>query len=145
MFLAGCANLTDDPRKGGLFSYSPEKYEKRLQDREATLAYEEADLDRSLRTNADLKKRKAAMQKEVKILRQQNARIEKKLKQAKKSSDSETSARAAELLREQQQLKQETAKLAAQNKETEAKRQEVERLKRELQMLEEEADALSRL
>ena len=39
---SGC-NMTDDPRQGGLFSYSPDKYERRLQDREARLASIEAE------------------------------------------------------------------------------------------------------
>ena len=37
LLLSGCAGKTTDPRKGGLFSYNPDAYEKRLSDRQKQL------------------------------------------------------------------------------------------------------------
>ncbi|MEA2048475.1 MAG: hypothetical protein U9O64_08540 [Campylobacterota bacterium] len=43
LLLNGCAGGTTDPRKGGLFSYNPDAYEKRLSDRERRLSSIEND------------------------------------------------------------------------------------------------------
>jgi len=37
LLLSGCAGQTTDPRKGGLFSYDPDAYEQRLDERRAHL------------------------------------------------------------------------------------------------------------
>jgi len=42
ILLSGCATTTD-PRKGGLFSYNPDAYEKRLDDRRNKLHSVEKD------------------------------------------------------------------------------------------------------
>lgn len=43
LLLNGCAGGTTDPRQGGLFSYNPDAYEKRLSDREQNLGSLEND------------------------------------------------------------------------------------------------------
>lgn len=43
LLLNGCVGSTTDPRQGGLFSYNPDAYEKRLADKENQLAAVEND------------------------------------------------------------------------------------------------------
>ncbi|WP_415407901.1 hypothetical protein ACLHDG_05045 [Sulfurovum sp. CS9] len=56
LLLNGCAGGTTDPRKGGLFSYSPDAYEKRLSDREHQLSAIESDTAAQKHKSAQLKK-----------------------------------------------------------------------------------------
>ena len=65
LLLNGCAGGTTDPRKGGLFSYNPDAYEKRLSDRERHLTSIEDDTaaqtSRSARLKNDLASEKNKM------------------------------------------------------------------------------------
>lgn len=56
LLLNGCAGKTTDPRQGGLFSYNPDAYEKRLADREQKLSGIESDTAAQKRKSAQLKK-----------------------------------------------------------------------------------------
>jgi len=56
LLLNGCAGKTTDPRQGGLFSYNPDAYEKRLSDREGELSGVESDTAAQKRKSAQLKK-----------------------------------------------------------------------------------------
>ena len=56
LLLNGCAGKTTDPRQGGLFSYNPDAYEKRLADREGELSGVESDTAAQKRKSAQLKK-----------------------------------------------------------------------------------------
>lgn len=56
LLLNGCAGGTTDPRQGGLFSYNPDAYEKRLSDRESHLSSIENDTAEQKRKSARLKK-----------------------------------------------------------------------------------------
>lgn len=56
LLLNGCAGGTTDPRQGGLFSYDPDAYEKRLSDREKHLSSIESDTAAQKRKSSRLKK-----------------------------------------------------------------------------------------
>jgi len=56
LLLNGCAGGTTDPRKGGLFSYDPDAYEKRIADRERKLSGIESDTAAQKHKSAQLKK-----------------------------------------------------------------------------------------
>lgn len=56
LLLNGCSGKTTDPRQGGLFSYNPDAYEKRLADRERELSSVESDTAEQKRKSARLKK-----------------------------------------------------------------------------------------
>ncbi len=146
-FLSGCANMTDDPRKGGLFSYNPDKYEKRLQEREDRLAAIEEEQAWETQKNADLRRAKSQKQKEVANMRQkvrnEQAKLDRQLQAAKKANGGANADRAAELMRENQQLKKELAQIEASKKSNEEKLREIERLRGELEDLKLEAEALS--
>lgn len=64
--LNGCAGGTTDPRQGGLFSYNPDAYEKRLSDRDSQLTSIENDTvaqkSKSARLKKDLASEKNKMQ-----------------------------------------------------------------------------------
>jgi chromosome segregation ATPase len=149
VFMTGCSNMTDDPRKGGLFSYSPDKYEKRLQEREDRLAAIEEEQAWETKKNSDLRRTKAEKETQVANLRKkvknEQAKLDSQLRAAKKANGGANSERVEELMRENQQLKKEIAQIEASKKSNEAKRQELERLNRELEDLKAEADALSSL
>lgn len=53
LLLSGCATTTD-PRKGGLFSYNPDAYEKRLSDRKGQLNAVEKDTSIQKQKSKDL-------------------------------------------------------------------------------------------
>ncbi len=62
ILLSGCAGKTTDPREGGLFSYNPNAYEKRLSNRENKLH---------------------AIQRDTSIQRKKNKRLEQKYRTEK--------------------------------------------------------------
>ena len=78
--VVGC-NMTDDPRQGGLFSYSSDKYERRIQDREARLASIEAEQAAEERENSRLSRDLATRQKEVAKLKANLNAEQKKIDQ----------------------------------------------------------------
>ncbi len=142
--LYGCAT-TDDPRKGGLFSYSPTKYEQRIKDREEALARSEAEQQEVETTKASLSSSKAKLQKEVnslkKSIKTRQAKLDKTLAALKNSGQSE---QVSNLQKKSAALKQQASQ-ADKLSDLEQKKAEVLRLQKELKELELEADALSRL
>jgi len=56
LFFSGCAGQTTDPRKGGLFSYDPQAYERRLAERQAKLDAVENDTGRQRQESRKLKR-----------------------------------------------------------------------------------------
>ena len=55
VLLSGCAGHTTDPRKGGLFSYDPSAYDKRISDRQNRLAELDKDNTEQNKKNQQLK------------------------------------------------------------------------------------------
>ncbi|MCR5084971.1 MAG: hypothetical protein K6A65_05655 [Succinivibrionaceae bacterium] len=140
----GCAS-DGDPHSGGLFGYSPSKYEQRISEKEQRLkAAEQEAQDESART-ASLKQDRASLRSAIKRQGQQlksgQTRLDKSLKALQGKADSgkvqDLKARSAELKRQ--------SRAAEQIDDLEAKRAELRKLQQELRDLESEADALSRL
>jgi len=71
LFLAGCAagTKTTDPRKGGLFSYNPEAYQKRLDQRKAQRSYYERDTYKQRQVGSQLNKNLAAEKRQLALLK----------------------------------------------------------------------------
>ena len=150
-FLAGCQTTTD-PRAGGLFSYSPEAYEKRAEERRTRLKELEreqiAEEQRNQQLTAsaeDKRKQKAAVQQKV------NA-TNKDIAQLKTVLDGYT----AQNSQQQQSLDSLQTRLASLKSDTAAvqsgtsmndtqKMAEAERLRREIERLTKETSALSEL
>lgn len=142
---SGC-NMTDDPRQGGLFSYSPDKYERRLQDREARLASIEAEQAAEERQSSSLSRDLTVKQKEVAKLKAslnaEQKKIDSQLNRIKK--DKSKAAQADELSRKNAAIRQDAARIDTID-DNAAKKKEIQALRKRLEELKMEADALSRL
>ncbi len=93
VLLAGCAGQTTDPRQGGLFSYNPDAYNQRLQERQSHLSQVEQDNRVAEDQALSLESERTAREKENSILRAKikklsasAARLEKDIK-AKEALD----------------------------------------------------------
>ena len=143
--VVGC-NMTDDPRQGGLFSYSSDKYERRIQDREARLASIEAEQAAEERENSRLFRDLATRQKEVAKLKAnlnaEQKKIDQQLNLLKK--DKAKTEQASLLARKNDAIRKESTRVEK-LEDTEAKKREIQRLRQQLDELKMEADALSRL
>ncbi|MCR5536317.1 MAG: hypothetical protein K6F05_02780 [Succinivibrio sp.] len=139
--LSGCAT-TDDPRQGGLFSYSPEKYEQRIADRQAQLYAIETEQRSTEAETAKLVQLEQKKQTEVRKLKQQLAASQRKLDKQLANLQSKPQSKA--LQQKSTELKQQSARVD-ELKDLEAQKQEIKRLQSQLKELELEADALSRL
>ncbi len=142
---SGC-NMTDDPRQGGLFSYSSDKYERRLQEREARLASIEAEQAAEERQSSSLSRDLTVKQKEVAKLKAnlnaEQKKIDSQLSRLKK--DKSKAAQVSELARKNAAIKQDAARIDAID-DNAAKKKEIQALRKRLEELKMEADALSRL
>ncbi|MDD2465148.1 MAG: hypothetical protein PHI97_14210 [Desulfobulbus sp.] len=148
--LGGCAGQTTDPHQGGLFSYNPQAYEHRLQDRRENLSQVEQDNRNAEAESTTLEserasrqKEKAALQRQVRKLSSSITKLEKDIKlQRTKSSVQQ---------KEQQRILGELARLKTASRNTdniedpEEKRLELKRLQQRRDQLEKEAASLMRL
>lgn len=144
---SGCANQTTDPHKGGLFSYNPQAYEKRLYDKQADLSkVEQSNLsakDEAAKLKADqaaLAKEKAALQKKIDQLSRDTTRLRNKILAAVAATGPKK--------KEQKRLLSEIATIQSaiqvsdDVEDPEEQRLELERLKRKRNQLEREAEDL---
>lgn len=150
MVLAGCAGQTTDPRQGGLFSYNPQAYEQRLQERQSHLsqveqANREAE-DESLSLESERASREqqnAALRAKVKKLSASVTRLEKEIK-AKQAKNAAQKKEQQRLLTEAGGIQ--TASRATDNiEDPEEKRLELQRLQERRDKLEKEAANLMKL
>ena len=151
LFMCGCGGITD-PRFGGLFSYSPEAYEQRLQERRERLKeferQEIAEQQRSQNLNRDADSRRQAnqaMQNKLKAINAESSKLQRNLNNFKAANDKQAATlkslqtRLASLNNDSKRV--ETAKSMGDDE----KRVEAERLKREIDRLVKEASILSQL
>jgi len=152
VLLPGCAadGGTTDPRKGGLFSYNPKAYERRIEEREARLNVnaeeacsaqdEQAHLQASV---AAQERRRAEALKKMDAMNAELAKARRAL-DAVKTQDSRVQASIGELRRRHAELSGQLGRL-----EKEADRPgaqaERERLDAEIRRLKREAEALGSL
>ncbi|MGD9947592.1 MAG: hypothetical protein AB7U29_03820 [Desulfobulbus sp.] len=150
LLLGGCAGQTTDPHQGGLFSYNPQAYEQRLQDRRENLSQaEQANRDAEAESAA-LESERASRQKEKAALRRQVKKLSSsisKLEKGIKAQETKTMAQK----QEQQRILAELKSLEASSRNTdniedpEEKRLELKRLQQRRDQLEKEAASLMRL
>ena len=147
----GC-QTTDDPKKGGLFSYNPKAYERRLEDRKSELETLERDTARQKQAAEELEATRAqktaerdSLRREIKLLDDDIISLEKKIEgiQAKtKSQESEKwrmNVKVKALKAELENLR------STPQDDVEAKEKEIEALKQKIDLLLEEAEALTRM
>ncbi|MBR6467248.1 MAG: hypothetical protein IKT16_03730 [Desulfovibrio sp.] len=129
LLLSGCLGAdTSDPRRGGLFGYSPKTYDQRIQDRESRYQQVSEENTRLQQESASLEQQKKQKQADV-------AAQKKKLNQVN-----------ADIKSLKGRINRAEATPAAATGETEAqKAAKIRSMQQELQRLEAEADALSRL
>lgn len=149
LLLGGCVGGTTDPRQGGLFSYNPEAYEQRLEERRNFLASEDyrAEENESQRLSlesekSDKAKKLAAEKKRLNALRADLQRSQNRLnnytaKNARQQRELEDlRARQSELLRASRSLG---------DVDTEQKRAELARLRQEADRLKARIDKMNRI
>ena len=150
--LSGCAadSGTADPRKGGLFSYNPKAYERRVQEREARLNAnseeakaakdEQAQLQASMATQ---ERRKTDVQQKIHAMNVELAKTRRTL-DAVKTQDSHTQAALGELRHRHADISGQLGRLEKEPDHPTAQA-ERERLDAEIQRLKREAEALGTL
>lgn len=148
LMLGGCMGGSTNPREGGLFSYNPEAYEQRQQERQARLAAIEDEQRRESGRTATLEGERAAKTDTVARQQRQVQGVEKDLAAAKRSLNSIKAANAAQeqrladLRSRAGQLDEATAKASA-APDTAARKAELERLKKEAARLKRDIDVLA--
>jgi len=142
--LLGCAGQTTDPRQGGLFSYNPQAYEKRIQDRKEDLSgvdqSTQAAGEQSSRLEAEKssrEKEKAALKKQLKKFSASVASLEKEIK-SKQVKTIVQKKEQKRMITEINSIKS-SSKLADEMDDPEEKRLELERLNQKRDKLEKEA------
>jgi chromosome segregation ATPase len=142
--LIGCAGQTTDPRQGGLFSYNPQAYDKRIQDRREHLS----DVDQSTQAageqssmleaeKSSREKKNAALRKQLRKLSASVASLEKEIKSKQAKTNVQKKERQR-MLTEINSIKS-SSKLADEMDDPEEKRFELERLTKKREKLEKEA------
>jgi predicted RNase H-like nuclease (RuvC/YqgF family) len=149
--LGACVSKETDPRKGGLFSYNPKAYEKRLEDRKATLADTEADTEQARQEGAVLETEKKGKIQKQQVLKNRLAGIYAETGALEKQLDQVKAANAAQK-KELKRLKDETVALRASTIQVnnsggsdQEKKAEIARLQQQMDELLKEAEALSAL
>lgn len=148
--LAGCAGQTTDPRQGGLFSYNPQAYEQRLEDRRGHLSQVEQANREAETESAALESERASRQKEKAALQRQVRQLSASITKMEKDIKGKQ-AKTAIQQQEQQRILAELKSLQASSRNTdniedpEEKRLEIQRLQERRDQLEKEAASLMRL
>ena len=147
LLLNGCLGAdTSDPRKGGLFGYSPSTYESRLKERQDRLDAIDEDTAKARAQSASLEQSKKAKQAKLnaqrKKLSAELSTVSGKVERAKAHSGADK-ARVNDLVRRKNAVQKESRTLPdLTDAEKEAK---IREMRRELKELEAEAEALSRM
>ena len=150
LLLTGCAGQTTDPRQGGLFSYNPQAYEQRLQDRREYLSQVEQDNRAAEAESAELESERASRQQEKAALQRQLRKLSASIAQMEKEIKAKKAKTAGQQQKQQRILAElETLKTASRNADNiadpEEKRLELKRLQQRRDQLEKEAASLMRL
>lgn len=151
MLAAGCAT-TEDPRKGGLFGYNPDAYERRLAERREVLAQEENRQAFQKQETATLEASVQAKQSEKDHYEAEMAKMDndldrlygrlvalRKLTQQQQADKASIQAQADAVAKRLARLKSDGGA------QEEQKRAEIEQLRKKLDLLLQEAEALSKM
>ncbi|MFH2059412.1 MAG: hypothetical protein ABIJ59_10995 [Pseudomonadota bacterium] len=150
--LGACVSSTEtDPRKGGLFGYNPEAYEKRLEDRKATLSATEADTQNAKLESQQLEASKQeklsqheALKTELAALYAQSGKLESRLEKVKTTNVAQEQA-LKRLQDEVTALRGNTIKTNNSNASDTVKQARIEQLQKRMDELLKEAEELSSL
>jgi chromosome segregation ATPase len=147
----GCIG-TDDPRRGGLFSYNPRAYKKRQAQRRERLAELEKEEEATRQRSGELEEEAAQKRGEKDALAEKLADLDQDiayLEEVVSDTQAKTKKQQEKLLQLKAQVKTVKRKLTKIKSESsidsEARKKEIERLKKKIDDLFEEAEALSRM
>lgn len=149
--LGGCVSTETDPRKGGLFSYNPQAYEKRIEQRKTSLSETEADTEQARQEGRQLEEskqekqaRQEALKDKLTVLYAQSGQLQKQLDQAK-ASNAGQEKELERLKTEVASLRSNTIKTNNSSASDSAKQAQIARLQKRMDELLKEAEALSAL
>lgn len=150
VFLCSCAT-TDDPSKGGLFSYNPDAYEKRQQERRTKLKQlrEEEDAGKARQTElqASVQQKKQTRDSwaaKLRAVNKESAALRKQLSEYSPQNEAQHSAKQ-DLEKRRTDLDVFISAAGSSNRSDAEKEAELERLRREVEQLTREFNALSLL
>ena len=152
LFVLTACQTTNDPRKGGLFSYDPEAYEKRIEDREDRLQeledQQEIEKQKSEQLQLESTEKHAEkdeLSEKIEVLEDNLAR----LKSGIKNVGTQTEKYEKEFFRieiDSKALEEELKEIKSTSAESiELKKEEIERLEYRIDELLKEAEALSHM
>nr|WP_320010211.1 hypothetical protein [uncultured Desulfobulbus sp.] len=147
LLLAGCAGQTTDPHQGGLFSYNPNAYEQRLQNRRDHLNQVEEQNRQEQAESTALTAERAARQKEMASLRRQVRKLNASIVSLEKDVLAKEATNVAQKKKQQHILaKLKELKASSRNsdfiEDPANKRLEIKRLRQRRDQLEKEAASL---
>jgi chromosome segregation ATPase len=149
-FLAACATTTGDPHQGGLFGWSSEKADQRIEERSTGLQglqrqnQIEGESNRQLSQEAAAKQQElAGWQSKVRAVDKENASLKKRLNAYKAKNNNQKIA-LDKLRAKQAELQQQTAAIKS-GGDVKAKEAEADDLRRQVDRLSKDFEALSRL
>ncbi len=147
LLLAGCAGQTTDPRQGGLFSYNPNAYEQRLQDRRTHLDQVEEQNRQEQAQSTALQSERATRQKEMISLRRQVRKLNASIASLEKDVLAKEAISVAQKKKQQYILaKLKELKASSRNsdfiEDPASKQLEIKRLRQRRDQLEKEAASL---
>ena len=152
VILGGGCQTTDNPREGGLFSYDPKAYDKRLEERQKKLdevkqeqAAEQQRKEQLESEAAGKRTQRDALAADLAALDKDISRLEARIVEAKSQSEAadkkrwELNTKLRAVKRELKKVREDSSGGAA------ARKQELEDLKQRIDKLLEEAEALSKM
>lgn len=153
--LAGCAGgtKTTDPRKGGLFSYNPDAYNKRLEDRRRERGQIEQDTVRQKQKTSYLQKNLASEKQQLAVLNRNLTYLDNSLNTIQQRinrspSTAQTNARKLQIASKIKKNKKDIWRMQRNiggDMGYAAKQREYNRLKKERDLLVKEAELLERM
>ena len=138
--LTGCATTTD-PRQGGLFSYNPQAYQQRLDERRNTLAALGNNAEEQQRLEREAEEKRQVLAEQKKQLVALDTELDA-VYQRIATYQAQNQEKAAEKTRLERDLRQAKARLDALKKEERVGSDEVEKKKAQIQRLKADIDNL---
>ena len=138
--LTGCATTTD-PRQGGLFSYNPQAYQQRLDERRNTLAALGNNAEEQQRLEREAEEKREVLAEQKKQLVALDTELDA-VYQRIATYQAQNQEKAAEKTRLERDLRQAKARLDALKKEERVGSDEVEKKKAQIQRLKADIDNL---
>jgi chromosome segregation ATPase len=143
LFLMGCATTTD-PRQGGLFSYNPQAYEQRLEERRQTMAALDKNRLEGERLEREVKAMRETVAEQKKLLSGLDVELAD-TQQRIATYQSQNQQQAAEKVRLEREIRQAKTRLQALQKKSSDSPQEAQENQVKIQQLRGDIEKLSQV